>query len=179
MSDSDTALCYPLTLRVICRTVPSMFSMMLANGRGRNLVRKFIQALFTMAPQNLLGLAEFYLRPTLAQGLGPFNGQVIRQRIFEKIFCEFHVARIVETGTYRGTTAEYFATCGVPLLSVEVNRRYFAYSCQRLAHSPNVSLYNANSVRFLKEQVTLGTFLKGFTIFYLDAHWEERLPLRA
>lgn len=130
-----------------------------------------------MLPANLQGLVDFYVQPDLREGFGPLNGQVVRRRIFEDILAAFDVARIVETGTYRGTSTEYFAAFGIPVQSVEVNDRYHAYSRRRLAHLPNVSLHHLDSVAFLEKQLGLGAIRDGLTVFYLDAHWEDVLPL--
>ena len=140
--------------------------------------RTLAKGLFGLFPESLQGLADFYLRPHLAQGFGPLNGQVCRQQFFEKLFAGFEFSQIVETGTFRGTTTEYFAAFGVPVTTVESSKRFFAYSRRRLANLPNVEIHLGDSVAVLRKQIAQGAFEDGITIFYFDAHWEEHLPLK-
>jgi hypothetical protein len=51
---------------------------------------------------------------------GPFNGQVFRRRIFDAL-RDMNFAAILETGTYLGTSAEYFEATGLPVFTVEGN----------------------------------------------------------
>jgi hypothetical protein len=109
---------------------------------------------------------------------GPMNGQTARLEIARSILENFAIARIVETGTYRGTTAEWFAQFGLPVVTAEISPRYAAFSRRRLRNKPNVDLRPRDSVTVLADLSRESIDRSAPTFFYLDAHWREDLPLR-
>jgi hypothetical protein len=111
---------------------------------------------------------------------GPFNGQRLRQQVFEELIGVVNFAAIVETGTHRGTTAEYMhRVSGLPVFTVEVGARYFLYARHRLSRYQSVSVQNGDSRTFLNALVRQHTeLLDRPVLFYLDAHWHDDLPLR-
>lgn len=109
---------------------------------------------------------------------GPFNGQSVRQELFQSLVSRLGVASIVETGTFRGSSTAFMASqSGLPLFTCEASPRYFHYSSRRLAGLPNVTLRNQDSRLFLKELLDSGTLPPGPVLFYLDAHWHNDLPV--
>ncbi len=105
------------------------------------------------------------------------NGQASRLEATRQIIFNCGIRAIVETGTYRGTTTEWFAGFHLPVISVEAERRSFLFARHRLAPFPNVRLEFGNSVDVLsalREHLDLSQP----TLFYLDAHWKSHLPLR-
>jgi hypothetical protein len=107
------------------------------------------------------------------------NGQTARLETTRQIIVNLEIERIVETGTYRGTTTEWFSQFGIPVETVEISYRYFAFSKVRMASRPNVTVFRGSSVPFLKAKTVAATdALNGLFLFYLDAHWDEHLPLR-
>jgi predicted O-methyltransferase YrrM len=111
-------------------------------------------------------------------GANPFNGQVNRLDIFREILDVCNISVIVETGTCRGATTEYMGRIfSGKIYSCEVNRRYFEYAKRRLANLTNVEVQLIDSRRLLEQLFNL-RLLRGKSIFfYLDAHWNEDLPL--
>ncbi len=109
---------------------------------------------------------------------GPFNGQEKRCALFLDLIGRAEPSAIIETGTYRGTTTEFMADqFERPIFTCEIVPRYYFQSQKKLAIYPHVSVVEADSRRFLEEILTQkadGTPL----FFYLDAHWQEDLPLR-
>ena len=134
--------------------------------------------LLSWLPENLKGAIDYYCLPNLAEGFGPLNGQALRQRIFRRLMDVGDVKRIVETGTYRGTTTEFFAGFNVPVLTVETNHRYYTYSKLRLRKMPQVTVVRNESVQFLRNELPHERYGDGTTLFYLDAHWYAGLPVR-
>src|SRR5437870_898363 len=65
---------------------------------------------------------------------GPLNSQSFRQRIYSDIMSRLEFKAIVETGTFRGTTTEFFAKSGLPVYSVEIDTRAHGFALQRLSH---------------------------------------------
>ena len=138
-------------------------------------MKKFLGRIKAKLPQSWVGFAEYNLRPAQLDGYGILNGQVFRQVIFIDLLkaCKFEA--IVETGTFVGCTTHFFAkNTDVPVYTVESNARVFQLARRRLKPFPRVHLTRADSVEFLH---TLPLAPRTPTFFYLDAHWEARLPL--
>lgn len=125
----------------------------------------------------LQGLLEYHLRPRLALGFGTLNGQVIRRRIVERLIRDLEIVRIVEAGSFRGTTTEYFGSFGLPVLGIEINPRFHAFSRRRLRHLGHVEVHLGDAPRVLAALADEGVFGVGRTFFYLDDHWLDELPL--
>lgn len=132
------------------------------------------------AGESTLGGLEFFRRPATRKSWGgPFNGQRFRQRIFFDLLYYFPIQAIVETGTYRGTTTALFAATSLPVYTSEIAPRFFSYSKVRfLLNRDNIHMYKSDSRAFLRDLSKDSTVPKEDVFFYLDAHWEEDLPLR-
>lgn len=129
-------------------------------------------------PARYAAIADRYRRGQRDPFGGPLNGQPMRRRLVESILGAVAFDRVVETGTYRGSTAEYLARLTrVPILTVELVDRYFLYATWRLRRFGHVAVVHGESVGFLRS-LTASPMRDGTTFFYLDAHWEEHLPLR-
>lgn len=103
------------------------------------------------------------------------NGQTARLEIARAIIHAIHPARIIETGTYRGTTTEWFAGFGLPVTSIEAEEGAFRFARRRLARYPNVELVQGDSASALAAMAPESAPV----LCYLDAHWAAPLPLRA
>jgi predicted O-methyltransferase YrrM len=109
---------------------------------------------------------------------GPMNGQTARLEIVRELLEYCQVRRIIETGTYRGTTTEWFASFNIPVTSIETMARFAEFARFRLRGSPHVDVRIGNSVDHLAKIVAEGKGMADCTLFYLDAHWYDYLPLR-
>ena len=108
---------------------------------------------------------------------GPLNGQRGRQALVHDLVDLCRFTRIVETGTFRGVTTQFLADLsGLPVFSCELIRRYFLFSCARLSRR-DVHLVQSDSRSFLSNLARDPHTSSGATLFYLDAHWEDDLPL--
>jgi hypothetical protein len=127
-----------------------------------------------------VGYLDYFLSPNLKESWeGPFNGQHCRQRIFSDLVARVAFNAIVETGTFRGSTTGFLATFGLPVYTVEVNARFYAYSALRLFRRRHtIHRYQGDSATFLRGLANNEQFPKSNVLFYLDAHWGEHLPLR-
>lgn len=125
----------------------------------------------------IAGVLDFAADPEMDVWGGPFNGQTLRQGIFTRVVRELDVTAIVETGTFLGTSTVFMAGFGLPVFSCEHYPRFFQYSFQRLGHLPNVTLAYSDSRLFLHGLFDGATLPAGRTLFYLDAHWKNDLPL--
>jgi hypothetical protein len=109
---------------------------------------------------------------------GPFNGQEFRQQIFHDLNRDIKFKAIVETGTFRGVTTAFMAeNSGIAIYTVESEPRFFHYATRSLDRFKNVRVFNADSREFLEGLVKDASVVKRNVFFYLDAHWNEDLPL--
>ena len=130
--------------------------------------------------QRNMGCLDYYFgaRSSWDQGQ-PFNGQEYRRRIFEELMAAMPWKALVETGTFRGTTTQFLARWGLPVYSVELSRRQFAFARLRLRkYRERVHLYQGDSRRFLTQLADDPQFPRTNVFFYLDAHWNDDLPLK-
>jgi hypothetical protein len=123
--------------------------------------------------------ARFQTRPAPAPWWAqPMNSQAIRTELARHLILQCKIARIVETGTFLGTTTEFFAQFGVPVTTAEFNADLARQSSARLSKWKNVEVRAYDSVRVLQELAREPIDRSVPTLFYLDAHWENHLPLR-
>ena len=128
-----------------------------------------------------LGRYDFFRHPRMQYSWGgPFNGQKFRQRIFFDLLYYLPIKAIVETGTFRGVTTALFATTSLPVYTVEIQPRFFAYAKMRfLLNRSYINLFHSDSRTFLRNLSADSSIPKDeHVFFYLDAHWREDLPLR-
>src|SRR4051812_28068411 len=110
------------------------------------------------------------------QGFGePLNGQEIRTRTFQHLLREFGPDALVETGTFLGFTTRYLAEQGLPVFTVENSPGYFNLSRASLRNTENVEMMLGDSADGLRKLAERRPFER--PLFYLDAHWDDRLPL--
>ncbi|MBB3950223.1 hypothetical protein [Aureimonas jatrophae] len=117
-----------------------------------------------------------HMRPAYrASWGGPLNGQVQRQALVRQIFRVIDFDEVIETGTFRGTTTEFFGyLSGLPVHSMETVERFHAYAVQRCETLPNVEIAHEDSRTALRRLAARPDNRR--TFFYLDAHWQEDVP---
>jgi predicted O-methyltransferase YrrM len=118
------------------------------------------------------------LRQRPWKGFGePFNGQATRRRTVDLLVREFSPRTLIETGTFLGFTTRCLADYGAPTYTVEVSPRFRYAARFALRDLDNVTMIwgdSAAGVRHLAERTEVTRPLA-----YLDAHWEEDVPLNA
>lgn len=108
---------------------------------------------------------------------GPLNGQSGRQDIIRELIERMAFDVIVETGTYRGITTEWFCrNFKGPVLSCEIERLYHLQAVKRLERYPDARLSLQDSRSFLQRTVD-ELPENSRVLFYLDAHWKDDLPV--
>jgi len=113
--------------------------------------------------------------PIEAAGL---NGSINRKRIFAELLRLYNFSYILETGTYLGDSAGYFAqTAGIPVHSSEINPLLHSLAKSRLRHVQHVTLHNCDSRAFLRDMAGKRGLTDCECFFYLDAHWGIDYPL--
>lgn len=126
----------------------------------------------------LLAGIDYYGRPSLRTpwGNGPLNGQDGRRRIVETLVSTLGIERIVETGTFRGTSTALFRNLA-ETWSIEASRRNHWFARHRFRGDRRVHLLLGDSRVRLTELARRAELTRRPTLFYLDAHWGEDLPL--
>ena len=133
-----------------------------------------------LVSETAAGAIDYFRFPERRMALGgPFNGQAGRRAIFDAIVSTVAPVLILETGTYLGTTTELMAKTGVAIVSVEGNARNFGFARMRLRRFHNVELRLGDSrVETRRALDFRRSALESRPLFaYLDAHWNEDLPL--
>jgi hypothetical protein len=106
------------------------------------------------------------------------NGQTQRIELVRQVITQCGVARIVETGTFLGHTTVWLASFGLPVMTVEINPRHFGFAQARMSAYDNVVSHEGNSIELLRSIIAEPLNRTAPTLFYLDAHWLDHLPLR-
>ena len=108
---------------------------------------------------------------------GVFNGERLRLRTVNDICDAVPFSAFVETGAFTGTTTEHFAKTGMPVLSCEAMLDTFLLASTRLSRYENVKLTLSDSRTFLRNVLLNERDILTCPLFYLDAHWNDDLPL--
>jgi hypothetical protein len=131
-------------------------------------------------PAKMAGLVDYHIghHSHFYPFGGPMNGQTARLEIVRSIIERCEIEQIIETGTYRGLTTEWFSQFGIPVFSAEIQPRFASFAQRRMASRPHVRIECIDSVAALERWSEAPEIVSRRTLFYLDAHWEEYLPLR-
>ncbi|MCX6253814.1 MAG: hypothetical protein NTV31_04980 [Bacteroidia bacterium] len=106
-----------------------------------------------------------------------FNEQENRKKIFQNILETVKIEIIIETGTWIGNTTGYLAQkSNLPIYTCEIDKRFYNISKMRLTDFSNIKQSLSDSREFLRSFLNSDILTKN-TLFYLDAHWYEDLPL--
>ena len=129
--------------------------------------------------QQTLGIVDCIRCPERAAGWGPFNGQTARQALFVEIIANIRPHSIVETGTFLGMTTELMCQTGLPVFTIESNPRNYGFARARLWRRRNIQLFQGDSRAGLRRLFDgpLHALSARTVFFYLDAHWNDDLPL--
>jgi hypothetical protein len=146
---------------------------------ARRAMRRLLPQRIIGTIQQSIGIIDYIRSPDRGLGWGPFNGQTARQALFVDIIMKSRPRAIVETGTFLGVTTALMAQTGLSVYTIELHPRNCGFSRARFWRKRNVTLLQGDS------RVSLRGLFDGplyhlcdFTIFfYLDAHWNDDLPL--
>lgn len=141
------------------------------------MLKKIVKRLIGL---KVLGAIDYYRYPELRQSWGgAFNGQLRRKEMVDEIFHKINIQGVVETGTYRGTTTEYFK--GVfrgPIITIEEDKRLYGYASMRFMFKRDIQVFNGDSREVLRILAKKHWMADKILFFYLDAHWKDDLPLQ-
>ena len=112
----------------------------------------------------------------------PFNGQIVRTLRMNQIITLFNPDLIIETGSYVGTTTELLARIAPMIIySIERSDEYFEITKIRLEKKglgQVVKLICGDSAVEIRKILDERQKDENRVVAYLDAHWENELPLR-
>ena len=77
------------------------------------------------------------------------NGLTSRLEATLRILFRFGIRQLIETGTFRGTTTEWFAKFEIPVYTIESNRHNYEFAKQRRVANTNVHVELGNSTEVL------------------------------
>ena len=143
-----------------------------------SLARRIYERVVNRLPKKSAAFID-HLNPSLrASWGGPLNGQARRQEMMRELVSLFNPKVIVETGTYRGTSTDFLRGIGnADIHTVEHDERFFRYSQIRFRNDPRVRVVHGDSRDYLERMSRTSAFPKERVLFYLDAHWDDDLPL--
>lgn len=126
------------------------------------------------------GFLACLLRPRRRETWGgPFNGQQARQQLFRELVSAFDFRVVVETGSHRGATTAFLrASSRATVHTTEVAPRLQGYCRARFLFDPRVRVHPCDSRELLARLLPRLARDAAPVFFYLDAHWQEDLPLR-
>lgn len=106
------------------------------------------------------------------------NGMRHRQKAVEAILKAIDPALVVETGTYKAHTTRWLAARARRVVTIELNPEFHRAALATTRDLANVScLVGSSDDVFASGALPIGPGDR--VVFYLDAHWNEHLPLRA
>jgi predicted O-methyltransferase YrrM len=130
-------------------------------------------------PRARLHARRDFRQPDLANAWGgPFNGQEARKQIVTEVAAVIQPAAVIETGSTRGTTTAFLRDLGAPVYTVELNAQLYFYVRRRFRRDERVEVAHGDSREYLEKLAHRSDVPKVRTLFYLDAHWGDDLPVQ-
>lgn len=117
--------------------------------------------------------------PRIQQETIVWHNDATLEKYIDHLITTVKPDRWVETGTHMGWTCAWLAEHypGLPIYTAEIDEQYYRLSGENLAAFPQISRFHGRSIEFLERLVLLCA--RGVTAFWLDAHWQPPIPLRA
>lgn len=106
-----------------------------------------------------------------------FNADFYIEQEFLMLKNKFGLKYAVETGTCFGSTTIFLAKHFEKVATVEIMPDYLTYAKTRFNDYKNIAAYGGDSRFFLAKMITEQR-LTDKTMFFLDAHWGDKCPLR-
>ena len=98
-----------------------------------------------------------------------FNADTILQSTFTDLVETHKPSLILETGTHRADTTEFFASFGIPVISTEINSEFYNISRNKLINTGNVTLLLGDSAQSLEDNFYL--IENQNIVAFLDSHF--------
>lgn len=105
----------------------------------------------------------------------PLGGDLYLIKDIFDVVNTFNIKVIVETGTWKGRSAQLFSAMVEKIYTIEIKEEFYKDS-DFLSDYPNVYRFLGNSPEVL-EKLFINYNLDN-TLFFLDAHWNEYWPIK-
>lgn len=144
------------------------------------MLRRLARRIFELFPEEKKGRWDFHLHPDLRRSWGgPMNGQAGRCCLVADLIWRTDPVAILETGSFRGQTTEWLSAFQRPVWTSEFSPRNYGFAKARLEKIKTVHMLKSDSRVALRSVLSgpLTSEVDESLLFYLDAHWEDDLPL--
>lgn len=108
-------------------------------------------------------------------GLLAFNGATEMASFFTLLNKIYPIDAVIETGTERGATTQFFASCFKEVHSIELADSAYNSAVAAFKDKPHVHMHLGSSQQVLEK--LLPTLKDKTLLFFLDAHWYDYWPL--
>jgi hypothetical protein len=139
-----------------------------------------VRIVYRRLPPDFRALVDYLFRARTfyeMQG-GALNGQECRRQLILELMATIPFEHIYETGSFFGSSTAFFAEhFDGRVVTIECNRYYYRFTQLRLRSDANVDVVYADSVAHLRGLANNKSNISALSLFYLDAHWYEDLPL--
>lgn len=105
---------------------------------------------------------------------GAFEDRFLARELL-KLMAIYQIDKIVETGTYKGWSANVLAKTGKPVITIELNPELHEQAKDLNKNNPNVFLHLGSSEKLLDDLIPDSTDEN--ILFFLDAHWNDYWPV--
>src|SRR5271165_4306337 len=124
-------------------------------------MRKAYNVLLGMLPERMRGSIDYHLghHSFFYPSGGPMNGQTARLEVVRTLIAALRPALLVESGTFRGTTTEWLAQFSTPVVGIETDPRFHAFSQHCLGERQNVRLMLGKPLDALHQLSAEGAFV--------------------
>jgi predicted O-methyltransferase YrrM len=110
---------------------------------------------------------------------GALNGQEFRRQLMLDLLARIPFEHIYETGAFFGSSTAFFAAhCDGRVVTIESNPYYHHFTALRQRSQGQVDVVHGDSVTHLERLAADLSETTALSLFYLDAHWYDHLPLR-
>lgn len=103
----------------------------------------------------------------------PFSGDVYLLQDILNLIEKFNIKTVIETGTWKGRTAQFLSGFCEKVYTIEISEEYFN-EANYLESSPNITRILGNSPEVLDKILPE---IEQPVLFFLDAHWGKYWPL--
>lgn len=104
-----------------------------------------------------------------------FEGDTILQAFVENLIKEKGIKKVLEGGTYLGSTTKLFAKMAESVDSIEIKEEYYNEAKKYLINDLNVNLFLGSTLDIMP--VLLQLYKDDNYLFFCDSHWGEHNPL--
>jgi hypothetical protein len=132
-------------------------------GRSKSPVKRLLRAIVPTSARARLRIAQWKLR-----GSPVPPPHYVKQRALRKAAAQYHLKRLIETGTFLGDMLAAMRNDFANLTSIELSDELYERASKRFAGDPKVTLLHGDSSERIKE---VAASIEEPALFWLDAHY--------